>query len=255
MPKDDSIRKHSKQKEHVFDKLASPKHSIFLLSYSKPDCRQWALVLRQRSKVGQVTSDSEAGPLQPQRASRETCLPWRVSASKWPTRLSSSGTNSWTFFFQINNTYFVCGALSVSPTTASTSSPPWKHLWMRWDAQLPEGARQGPASLSSILVSPGNHTPVSHHTFTLTLHYPGANNRKAGMKSQLKKKKKQHFQSSVKELKWRVGKNSTVWKDSEHTETHHNCTQFGHEVWCHRIIKLSYNKAWQPIHSFSASQV
>lgn len=88
------------------------------------------------------------------------------------------------FFFQINNTYFVCGALSVSPTTASTSSPPWKQLWMRWDAQLPEGARQGSASLSSILVSPGNHTPVSHHTFTLTLHYPGANNRKAGMKSQ-----------------------------------------------------------------------
>lgn len=107
MPKDDSIRKHSKQKEHVFDKLASPKHSIFLLSYSKPDCRHWALVLRHRSKVGQVTSDSEAGPLQPQRASRETCLPWRVSASKWPTRLSSSGTNSWTFFFP-NKQHLFC---------------------------------------------------------------------------------------------------------------------------------------------------
>lgn len=74
------------------------------------------------------------------------------------------------FFFQINNINVACGALSVSPPTAPTS-PPQKQLWMRWDAKVPEGAWQSSASLSSIPVSPGNHIPISHHTFTLTLHY------------------------------------------------------------------------------------
>lgn len=190
MPEDDSIRKHSMQKEHyqhVLDKLASPKHSISLLSCSKPDCRQWALVLRHRSKVGQVSSDSEAGSLQPHRASRETCLPCTAPASKWPTRLSSSGTNSWGFFYSSNKQYFFCLWCFIFFSSHSTH---FTTLEAALDEMGCPASRRSAAEFSIPQLHPGIPWQ-SHPHFTphFPLHDTGAINRKAGMQSQLKKKK------------------------------------------------------------------